>query len=127
MKVHFYSFQDGKKDVSYISEAQNIGPNSYRFLDKSSENTYITLRILSNNHIQIVRDGNVDSLMDFILNKKTSSIYKTSELTFKFEMLTKEIKINSNSVSLNYDYFYENTLVSSIKIALLFKENILFN
>ncbi len=127
MKVHFYSFQDGKKDVSYISEALTIGPNSYRFLDKSSENTYITLRILSNNHIQIVRDGNVESQMDFILNKKTSSIYKTSELTFKIEMLTKEIKINSNSVSLNYDYFYENTLVSSIKIALLFKENILFN
>ncbi len=127
MKVHFYSFQDGKKDVSYITEYEVISPNTYRFLDKSVENTYITLTIKSNSCVLIKREGSVNSLMEFNQNKSTSSLYKTSDLTFKFDILTKEIKINSNSISIDYDYFYESSLVSHIKIALLFKDLILIN
>lgn len=127
MKVHFYSFQDGKKDVSYITEYEVISPNTYRFLDKSVENTYITLTIKSNSCVLIKREGMVNSLMEFKQNESTSSLYKTSDLTFKFEILTKEIKINSNSISIDYDYFYESSLVSQIKIALLFKDLILIN
>lgn len=127
MELHFYSFQDGKKDISYVTEFEYIKPNSYRFKDLSIENTYITLTIHSLDHVVIKREGSVDSLMEFKINRTTSSLYKTSDLTFKFDILTKRIKINNNSVSIDYDYFYESSLVSHIKIALLFKDTFLLN
>lgn len=127
MELHFYSFQDGKKDVSYVTEFEYIKPNSYRFKDLSTKNTYITLTIHSLDHVVVKREGLVDSIMEFEINKTTSSLYKTSDLTFEFDILTKEIKINNNSVSIDYDYFYESSLVSHIKIALLFKGTFLLN
>lgn len=128
MKVHFYSFLDSVKQSSYITEASfDLENNTYIFPDLSLENTKINLKLISSNEVIIERIGSVNSKMDFILNHTTTSFYNSMDLNFKFSINTKELKINSNSVSITYDYYYLDSLVGKIKIAVLIKDSNLLN
>lgn len=128
MKVHFYSFLDSVKQSSYITEASfDLENNTYTFSDLSLENTKINLKLISSNEVIIERIGSVNSKMDFILNHTTTSFYNSKDLNFQFSINTKELKINSNSVSITYDYYYLDSLVGKIKIAVLIKDSNLLN
>jgi uncharacterized beta-barrel protein YwiB (DUF1934 family) len=128
MKIHFYSFLDSVKQSSYITEASfDLENNTYTFPDLSLENTKINLKLISNNEVIIERIGRVNSKMDFILNHTTTSFYNSKDLNFEFGINTKELKINSNSVSITYEYYYLDSLVGKIKIAVLIKDSNLLN
>lgn len=127
MKIHFYSFQNGKKMVSYLADAKEISPNTFEFIDKTYSNTNFIIKLISSKEIVINRIGEVNSQMTFILNNKTIANYTSKDLSFNFQILTTNIKVNSNSVSIDYDYYYDNILDSKIKIALLFKDYSLVN
>lgn len=128
MKVHFYSFLDSVKQSSYITEASfDLENNTYTFSDLSLENTKINLKLISSNEVIIERIGSVNSKMDFILNHTTTSFYNSKDLNFQLSINTKELKINSNSVSITYDYYYLDSLVGKIKIAVLIKDSNLLN
>lgn len=128
MKVHFYSFLDSVRQSSYITEASfDLENNTYTFSDLSLENTKINLKLISSNEVIIERIGSVNSKMDFILNHTTTSFYNSKDLNFQLSINTKELKINSNSVSITYDYYYLDSLVGKIKIAVLIKDSNLLN
>ncbi len=127
MKIHFYSFQNGQKMVSYLVDAKEISPNTFEFVDKTYSNTKFIIKLISSKEIVINRIGEVNSQMTFILNKKTIANYTSKDLSFTFEIFTTNIKVNSNSISIDYDYYYDNILDSKIKIALLFKDYSLVN
>lgn len=127
MKIHFYSFQNGQKMVSYLVDAKEINPNTFEFVDKTYSNTKFIIKLISSKEIVINRIGEVNSQMTFILNKKTIANYTSKDLSFIFEILTTNIKVNSNSISIDYDYYSDNILDSKIKIALLFKDYSLVN
>ncbi len=127
MKIHFYSFQNGQKMVSYLVDAKEISPNTFEFVDKTYSNAKFIIKLISSKEIVINRIGEVNSQMTFILNKKTIANYTSKDLSFTFEIFTTNIKVNSNSISIDYDYYYDNILDSKIKIALLFKDYSLVN
>jgi len=123
MKIHFYSFTDGKKSVSYQADATYDG-KCYEFIDKSTPNTMIRFYLESNSYVRIVRIGDVNSEMKFVENEITSSVYQSKELNFEYQIKSYDFKINENSISFSYDYFYENECVGKIKIALLIKNDL---
>ncbi len=127
MKIHFYSFQNGQKMVSYLVDAKEINSNTFEFVDKTYSNTKFIIKLISSKEIVINRIGEVNSQMTFILNKRTIANYISKNLSFNFEIFTTNIKVNSNSISIDYDYYYDNILDSKIKIALLFKDYSLVN
>ena len=118
MEVKFYSYSKSG-DKTYFKSDLVKNNNIYYFIDK--ENNKMELSILSNKHVILKRDGNVKQTLTFKENLKETSIYQSLELDLKLEIYTKKIDIKDNSISIEYDSFYEDYLTDSFKIVLLFK------
>ncbi|MCR5786687.1 MAG: DUF1934 domain-containing protein [Acholeplasmatales bacterium] len=120
MKVHFYSFTDGKKSISYETDLTLLD-KGYRFKDHSIENTSLEFHIIDQNHVQMYRNGAVNSKMDFIIGKSTKSSYFSDSLSFEFDVLTHAITVKNNALSIEYDYYYQGDKIGKIKVGLLIK------
>ena len=120
MEVHFYTYTDKQKNVAYKSEATFLD-NTYKFKDITLNNSYVSFIIKSSDNVIVKRDGEVINDIEFILNKTTRSLYKSNGLSFYFEVFTKNISVKDDSISIDYDFFYDNEKVGSTKIVLLIK------
>lgn len=119
MKIHFYSFTDGKKSTSFVEEATFDG-KCYEFLDHSQTGTKIRI-ILGINQITIKRIGSIDSEIVVKEGILTKAYHNSGDLKFEFMVKGHDIKINDNSISFSYDYYYQNDYIGKIKIGLLIK------
>jgi uncharacterized beta-barrel protein YwiB (DUF1934 family) len=120
MQIHFISYQEGLKTLSFKSEYEIID-GKYHFIDKTQENTRIILDI-NNDSIIIKRIGNVNSIMEFKKNLKTISKYKNNlGLEFDFLIDTKAINLYKNGYEILYDYYVENDFIGSVKLILMIK------
>lgn len=118
MKAHFYSISKNS-NVKYISDLK-IDNNTYSF--KDSDNTFINLSILNNNHIIINRFGSISMDMVFKTLEKTKSFYKNDMgLEFDLEIFTKDISISKDKIVIEYDLYLDNILNDSYKIFVLIK------
>ena len=120
MKIHFYSFTDGKKSISFQEEATFDG-KSYEFLDHSAPNTKLRITIVDEATIRVKRFGTVNNEILIKENDTCISTYSSPDLNFKFMVKGYDIKIKADAISFSYDYYYDGDYVGKIKIGLLIK------
>ncbi len=125
-KIHFYSYQDGLDTISFETKV-DVSNDKYSFKDESYEDTFIEF-LFNENEIEFKRFGKINNLMTFRLNEYTKATYKNDMgLEFEYEVLTKEIFIKDDKIKITYDYFMDKEKISSVKIILILKTNLLKN
>ncbi len=119
MEIKFYSYaKSGEK--SYYKSDLVIEDNNYFFLD--STNSDCKLSLLSKESVMLTRSNNISQELLFIKGKKTKSKYETGELSMDLDIYTHDIVINSSSIVVTYDAYYDNYLTDSFKIVFLIKK-----
>ncbi len=119
MEIKFYSYAKSG-DKNYYKSDLVIENNNYFFIDSS--NTDCKLVLNKDESINLFRSGEIEQELYFEKGKKTKSKYKTSALSMELEIYTKDIVINSTSIQIEYDSFYDNFLTDSFKIVFLIKK-----
>lgn len=119
MKVVFHSVDsDGNKIV--FNAPCEVSGNTYKFLDKTVENTYIILTINDDQSINFNREGKVNMSMKFSLKEKTIGFYKNDMgLEFKLDLFTTYLDIKGNKLTLEYEMSLDD-YKSTHKIYILF-------
>ena len=124
--IHFYSYQEGLDNIHFESNL-DIYDDMWIFDDKTYEDTKIRV-LFKGNGIEFIREGKVNNQMLFKLNEYTKASYSSDiGLVFDYEILTKEIMIKDNKIKIVYDYFMDKEKISSVKIILIMKSNLLKN
>lgn len=120
MKVAFLSLDDENNKIHFESEASRK-ENEIIFLDQTTPNTTIEFKIESES-VTMVRTGDVNSYMEFVLNKKTKGNYQNiMGLEFDFEVLCTYFLITTNKIRLDYELILDEHTKTMHKISLLLK------
>jgi len=96
-----------------ILEKTKIG-KKYTYKDEHGQ---VSIYVLNTNKVRIFREGNVNSKQYFDLEQETNFLYNTNYLKTYLTLLTKELIIKDNILSLIYELYDENkNLINSIKM-----------
>ena len=118
MKVTCLSLDDQKNKV-YFESVASRNENEIIFIDKTSPNTTIELKILEGQVI-FVRTGQINSKMIFSENKKTKGDYKNEMgLEFDFDIYCSKLEIGKNRIVIHYTLFLDEYIKTNHKISLL--------
>lgn len=121
MQIHFYSISQSAK-ISYLVEASLKG-STYIFDDNNKSQTHNEVNVINNKHIIWTRQGSVESVMDFVLGKKTKSTYINSEgISFDLLIETTLIEVLDNKLKLVYKYYVDKEYIDETSIHLLIKK-----
>ncbi|MGM9969701.1 MAG: DUF1934 family protein [Anaeroplasma sp.] len=117
MQVTFHSLDSDENKIFFKSDAHY--ENDYIvFEDKSCQNTIIYLKIDS--IINLIRKGKVNTNISFIEGIKTDCHYNNDiGLEFDFQVLTNNININKNKITIEYTMFLDGKEFSTHKIWIL--------
>lgn len=119
MDVSFLSFDDNQNKISFKTKVLEYGEQIV-FEDKSCDNTLIIINIFDKK-IQLHRQGNVNSIMNFELNKTTEATYQNNEgLEFKFKTKCLKLERTNNKIIIHYEMIMDEQVVLTNKISLLF-------
>lgn len=124
MELKFYSYSKSGDKVYYKSDL-TIDDNVYSFKDNNGSKCKLIVE--NNSHVLLKRVGEVKQELNFKLHELTKTHYKSSDLSFDLVVDTKEITINSSSIVIVYDLYYDDFLTDSFKIVFLIKNTNLLN
>lgn len=124
MELKFYSYSKSGDKIYYKSDLI-VDDNVYSF--KDNNDSKCKLIVVNDFHIILQRFGEVKQELNFKLHESTKTHYKSSDLSFDLVVDTKEITINSSSIVIVYDLYYDDFLTDSFKIVFLIKNTNLLN
>ncbi len=124
MELKFYSYSKSGDKIYYKSDLI-IDDNIYSFKDNNGSKC--KLIVDADSHVILQRFGEVKQELDFKLHESTRTHYESSDLSFDLVVDTKEITINSSSIVIVYDLYYDDFLTDSFKIVFLIKNTNLLN
>lgn len=121
MIVSFLSFDQENHKIAFQSDVE-YNNNQYCFVDKSMEETILTLS-RQENGLFLERSGSCTMKMQFILNETTKGYYRNKEgLEFDFTIQTTNLIIEKNKIRLTYHMFLDGQEVTQQRIQLSFFE-----
>ena len=106
-------FDKYSQQFDCILEKTKFG-KKYTYKDEHSQ---VSIYVLNTNKVRIFREGNINSKQYFDLEQETKFLYNTNYLKTYLTLLTKELIIEDNTLSLIYELYGENkNLINSIKM-----------
>ena len=114
MKISFKSIDDEGNEIEFRSDA--VYDNDYLvFNDNEYEDTTIYVKA-NNQRIELLRKGQINMSLIFNLNDKGLLKYENNGLYFILTVKGKNINVNNEIISFEYDLYDDTNFVGNHKI-----------
>ena len=118
MRLSFHSIDDNDNKIFYETNYEK-SENEIVFIDKTLENTTNHL-LIDEDKLKLIRLGDVEMEMLFILNQTTNGYYKNNiGLEFEFIIKTNKLKVEKNKILVEYNMILDEFTASTHKIWIL--------
>ncbi len=118
MLIKFYSFTPSG-NVKFESNG-TYNNDILEFIDKSVENTKILFKVLSDG-VEFKRVGSTNMDMILKIGKETIGHYKKDDLEFDFKILTHNIEVLDDKISIIYEMNFNGETLGIYKIFIVKK------